>query len=147
VGNTKVDPSESPALGHRLILGAQVPDTGHTTVSPVRNIGGSSEVVEEVSAALEELLPAALNPVLAARGMADYLQLRTLVPDRPGHDRRYAIDCSRIERELGWTPRMSFSAGIRATVRWYLANLDWCERVQNGQYGGQRLGLSLDMEA
>ena len=116
------------------------------------NIGGNSErtnleVVAEVSAALEELLPAALNAALAARGMADYLQLRTLVPDRPGHDRRYAIDCSRIERELGWTPRMSFSAGIHVTVRWYLANRRWCERVQSGQYEGQRLGLSSVMEA
>jgi dTDP-glucose 4,6-dehydratase len=115
------------------------------------NIGGNSErtnleVVAEVSAALEELIPAALNTALAARGIADYLQLMTLVPDRPGHDRRYAIDCSRIERELGWTPRTSFSAGICATVRWYLANLEWCARVQSGQYGGQRLGLSPVME-
>jgi len=115
------------------------------------NIGGNSErtnleVVAEVSAVLEELMPAALNAALTARGLADYVQLQTLVPDRPGHDRRYAVDCSRIERELGWTPRMSFSAGIRATVRWYLANRQWCERVQSGQYEGQRLGVSPVME-
>lgn len=116
------------------------------------NIGGNSErtnleVIAEVSAALEQLMPSALNPSLAARGMADYLQLSTLVPDRPGHDRRYAIDCSRIERELGWVPRISFSAGMRATVSWYLANLEWCDRVQNGHYRGQRLGLSPVIEA
>jgi len=115
------------------------------------NIGGNSErsnleVVAEVSAALEELMPSALNPAPATRGLAEYFQLRTLVLDRPGHDRRYAIDCSRIKRELGWIPRMSSSAGISATVRWYLANLEWCERVQSGQYGGQRLGLSPVLE-
>ena len=70
------------------------------------NIGGNSErtnleVVAEASAALEELMPSALNPALAARGMADHLELRTLVPDRPGQDRPHAVDCSRIERELG----------------------------------------------
>lgn len=115
------------------------------------NIGGNSErtnleVVAEVSAALEELMPSALNSALAARGMTDYSQLITFMPDRPGHDRRYAIDCSRIERELGWTPRVSFSTGMWATVRWYLANLEWCDRVQNGQYRGQRLGLSQAIE-
>ena len=110
------------------------------------NIGGGCErtnlaVIAEVSAALEEAMPSALNPALAARGMTAYSQLLTFVPDRPGHDRRYAIDCSRIRRELAWIPRMDFSTGIRATVIWYLANLDWCDRVQNGQYEGQRLGL------
>jgi len=111
------------------------------------NIGGNSErtnleVIAEVAAALEDQMPSALNPALVARGIASYLSLTTFVPDRPGHDRRYAIDCSRIERELGWTPRMSFSSGIRATVSWYLANLEWCDRVQNGYYRGQRLGLA-----
>ena len=107
------------------------------------NLGGNSErtdleVVAEVAAALEESMPAALNPALAARGMKNYLQLKTSVPDRPGHDRRYAIDCSRIERELGWSPRIGFNPGIRATVRWYLANLDWCAAVQDGHHRGPR---------
>jgi dTDP-glucose 4,6-dehydratase len=111
------------------------------------NIGGNCErsnleVVAEVASALEESMPAALNPALAARGMETYLQLIELVQDRPGHDRRYAIDCSRIERELGWTPRTGFSAGMRATVSWYLKNLKWCAGVQNGNYRGQRLGLA-----
>jgi dTDP-glucose 4,6-dehydratase len=111
------------------------------------NLGGNSErtdleVVAEVAAALEESMPAALNPALAARGMKNYLQLKTSVPDRPGHDRRYAIDCSRIERELGWSPQVGFNPGIRATVRWYLANLDWCAAVQDGNHRGLRPGLS-----
>jgi dTDP-glucose 4,6-dehydratase len=111
------------------------------------NVGGNCErtnleVVAEVAAALEEQMPAALNPALAVREMENYLQLRTFVPDRPGHDRRYAIDCSRIERELGWRPRIGFDTGIRMTVSWYLANLEWCAGVQSGNYRGQRLGLS-----
>ena len=116
------------------------------------NIGGHSErtnleVVAEVFAALEDLMPSALNPALIARGLSDYVQLITPVPDRPGHDRRYAIDCSRMEREVGWTPSMNFSRGVRATVRWYLANLQWCDQVQKGRYNGQRLGLSRTIKA
>jgi dTDP-glucose 4,6-dehydratase len=111
------------------------------------NIGGNSErtnleVVAEVCNALDEVMPAALNPALGAREMTAYAQLVTFVSDRPGHDRRYAVDCSRIQRELGWSPRLNFTCGIRATVRWYLANLEWCDRVQHGWYAGQRLGLS-----
>jgi dTDP-glucose 4,6-dehydratase len=118
----------------------------HGRIGRSYNLGGNSEctnleVVAEVAAALEEQMPAALTPALVARGMENYLQLQTLVPDRPGHDRRYAIDCSRIERELGWTPRTTFAAGIRATVSWYLDNRQWCEGVQRGNYRGQRLGL------
>jgi dTDP-glucose 4,6-dehydratase len=63
------------------------------------------------------------------------------VKDRPGHDKRYAIDASRIRRELGWTPRESFESGLRRTVEWYLENERWCERVQSGAYRGERLGL------
>jgi dTDP-glucose 4,6-dehydratase len=63
------------------------------------------------------------------------------VPDRPGHDRRYAIDCSRIERELDWSSRISFEMGLRVTVRWYLLNRSWCQAVKQGRYDGGRLGL------
>ena len=62
--------------------------------------------------------------------------------DRPGHDRRYAIDASKIRRELGWTPRHAFEDGLRETVRWYLANRAWCEAVQSGKYRRERLGLA-----
>jgi dTDP-glucose 4,6-dehydratase len=116
------------------------------------NVGGRSErtnlqVVSEVCTALEELLPADSNAALAANGCKSYHDLITLVPDRPGHDRRYAIDCSRIERELGWTSRTSFEMGLRVTVRWYLLNRDWCQAVQRGQYDGRRLGLSVPRHA
>jgi dTDP-glucose 4,6-dehydratase len=115
------------------------------------NIGGRNErtnleVVTEVCAALEEVLPAKSNAALAANGCKSYRDLVTLVPDRPGHDRRYAIDCSRIERELGWSSRISFEMGLRVTVRWYLLNRGWCEAIQGEHYDGRRLGLSVSAE-
>jgi dTDP-glucose 4,6-dehydratase len=111
------------------------------------NIGGGGErtnlqVVDALCAALEAERPAATNPALAARGLRSYAGLKTFVPDRPGHDRRYAIDASKIRRELGWAPRHAFEDGLRKTVRWYLANRDWCEVVQSGTYRRERLGLS-----
>jgi len=111
------------------------------------NIGGGNErtnlqVVDALCAALEAERPAATNPALAARGLTSYAGLKTFVPDRPGHDRRYAIDASKIRRELGWAPRHAFEDGLRETVRWYLANRAWCEAVQSGSYRRERLGLS-----
>jgi dTDP-glucose 4,6-dehydratase len=110
------------------------------------NIGGGNErtnlqVVDALCAALETELPAAGNPALAARGLDSYAGLKAFVSDRPGHDRRYAIDASRIRRELGWAPRHAFEKGLRETVRWYLANRSWCEAVQSGSYRRERLGL------
>lgn len=67
--------------------------------------------------------------------------LITYVQDRPGHDRRYAIDASRIQKELGWKPQQDFASGIELTVRWYLENTAWIERIQSGEYRGERLGL------
>ena len=64
----------------------------------------------------------------------DALDLITFVKDRPGHDRRYAIDCSKIKRELGWTQKHTFEDGLRSTVRWYLENLDWVQSIQTGAY-------------
>jgi len=63
------------------------------------------------------------------------------VKDRPGHDRRYAIDASRITTTLGWRPRYDFEAGIDATVHWYLEHAEWCESAQSGRYRRERLGL------
>lgn len=125
-------------------------DRGH--VGRQYNIGGRNErtnleVVTEVCAALEELMPADTNAALAVNGCKSYRDLITLVPDRPGHDRRYAIDCSRIECELGWTSRISFEMGLRLTVRWYLLNRSWCQAVQQGNYDGRRLGLSAPRQA
>ncbi|SFP23756.1 dTDP-glucose 4,6-dehydratase [Ectopseudomonas composti] len=108
-------------------------------VGETYNIGGHNEqknldVVTAICALLEELAPQ--KPV----GISRYEELITYVQDRPGHDLRYAIDASKIERELGWVPEETFESGLRKTVQWYLDNLDWCRRVQDGSYQGQRLG-------
>ena len=108
----------------------------------VYNIGGwnekpNLEIVHTVCALLDELAPAAARGVVsAATGQAvqRYAELITHVKDRPGHDRRYAIDARKIERELGWRPAETFDTGIRKTVQWVLAHGDWVARVQSGAY-------------
>ena len=67
--------------------------------------------------------------------------LKTFVADRPGHDRRYAIDCAKAERDLGWRPTETLDSGLERTVDWYLANHDWCDAVTRGRYNRERLGL------
>jgi dTDP-glucose 4,6-dehydratase len=106
------------------------------------NIGGGNErtnleIVDRLCAVLEALAPAASNPAVGERG---YAGLKTFVADRPGHDRRYAIDAAKIRRELGWTAEHDFDRGVTKTVRWYLDRRDWCEAV-SGRYGRERLGL------
>ncbi|TSE34052.1 dTDP-glucose 4,6-dehydratase [Tepidimonas taiwanensis] len=106
------------------------------------NIGGRSEktnleVVRTVCALLDELAPAPQRGVRDARSGAPverYEQLITFVADRPGHDRRYAMDIRKIERELGWRPAETFESGIRKTVQWYLDHPQWVARVQSGAY-------------
>ena len=101
-------------------------------------VGGHGErtnkqVVEAICQQLDQLLPSG----------APHSKLITPVTDRPGHDRRYAIDPTRITTELGWQPRHSFEDGLAATVRWYLEQQDWCNRVrQKGGYSGERLGVA-----
>ena len=95
------------------------------------NVGGSNEktnieIVHSICALLDELFPKADD--------SSYKTQITHVKDRPGHDRRYAIDAHKIERELGWKPSESFETGIRKTVQWYLQNLEWVANVQNGNY-------------
>ncbi|MEW8625388.1 MAG: dTDP-glucose 4,6-dehydratase [Candidatus Thiodiazotropha sp.] len=103
----------------------------------VYNVGGNNEmsnleVVETLCALLDELAPdSEFKP---------HNQLKTFVNDRPGHDQRYAIDASKLERELGWTPLETFETGLRKTVQWYLENNLWCQRVLDGSYRGERLG-------
>ncbi|MBI4604185.1 MAG: dTDP-glucose 4,6-dehydratase [Planctomycetes bacterium] len=110
------------------------------------NLGGGSErtnlqVVDAICAALERLFPAARNPALAAKGSGSYAALKAFVQDRPGHDRRYAIDASKARAELGWRPAHTFETGLEGTVRWYLEHRGWCEDVQSGKYRRERLGL------
>ena len=111
------------------------------------NIGGDNErtnleIVDRLCEALDELRPVRSNPALAAlRGASSYRALQTRVPDRPGHDRRYAIDATKIRRELGWRPQHAVEPGLFRTVCWYLEHRDWCEQVQAGRYDRERLGL------
>jgi dTDP-glucose 4,6-dehydratase len=109
------------------------------TCGEVYNVGGSSErtnlqVVTAICAALDRKSP---HP-----RCADRTGLITHVTDRPGHDRRYAIDCTKLKTELQWQARMSFEQGLEQTVDWYLANEYWIKRVRDGSYQGERLGLS-----
>ena len=106
-------------------------------VGEVYNVGGDAErrnidVVKTLCALLDERRP-------REDGQSRATQI-TFVRDRPGHDRRYAIDASKLQRELGWLPKMSFEQGMAATVDWYLANQTWVARVLDGSYRMQRLG-------
>ncbi len=99
------------------------------------NIGGGNErtnleIVDLICDAVEGLRPG-----------TDARRLKTFVPDRPGHDRRYAIDATKIRRELGWRPERTFEVGLRSTVQWYAQRRDWCDGVQRGRYDRERLGL------
>ncbi len=116
------------------------------------NIGGGGErtnleLVNLLCEHLERQRPAATNPALAAAGVESYAALKTFVEDRPGHDRRYAIDADKVRRELGWRPAHDLDAGLAATVRWYLDHRDWCDAVQSGTYRRQRLGLGKGVAA
>ncbi|RAU19191.1 dTDP-glucose 4,6-dehydratase [Nitrincola tibetensis] len=115
-----------------LIRVAQVGEVGETY-----NIGGHNEkqnieVVNLLCELLDELRPKS----------QPYAKQITFVQDRPGHDVRYAIDASKIARELGWTPKETFETGLRKTVEWYLNNTVWWQRVLDGRYQGERLGIS-----
>ena len=101
------------------------------------NIGGNAE---RTNLQVVELICDILDQKLPRRGGASHRDLITFVSDRPGHDRRYAMDASKLERELGWTPRESFETGLARTVDWYLDNKWWWEPIRSGNYAGQRLG-------
>mgnify|MGYP001165108775 FL=1 len=108
------------------------------TIGQVYNIGGHNEktnleVVQTLCRILDEMVPGSPH--------RPHESLISFVEDRPGHDRRYAIDAGKIKKELGWVPRESFETGLKKTVSWYLDNKTWTERVQSGAYRGERLGL------
>jgi dTDP-glucose 4,6-dehydratase len=107
------------------------------------NIGGRAErtnlnVVETICAILDKKR-------LRANGKS-YADLITFVTDRPGHDRRYAIDASKIERELGWKQQETFETGLDKTIQWYLDNAWWWEPIRSGNYAGERLGSTVSKE-
>jgi dTDP-glucose 4,6-dehydratase len=100
-------------------------------VGEVYNIGGrcekpNIEIVKTVCGLLDEISPSSR--------FTPHSSLVTYVKDRPGHDRRYAIDCCKIENELGWTPKETFETGLRKTIQWYLDNAEWVELIQTGAY-------------
>jgi dTDP-glucose 4,6-dehydratase len=108
-------------------------------VGETYNIGGHNEktnieVVEMICDLLEEIAPE------KPHGISTYRELIAFVKDRPGHDARYAIDASKIRRELGWMPEETFETGLRKTVQWYLDNTEWWERVLSGAYRLERIG-------
>ncbi len=109
-------------------------------INETYNIGGHNElqnieVVKTVCSILDELIPSKLD------GVDQYEQLIVYVDDRVGHDVRYAIDATKISDELNWKPDETFETGIKKTVEWYLGNNIWCNRVKDGSYQGERLGV------
>lgn len=114
-------------------------------VGETYNIGGHNEkqnieVVNTLCELLEEFVPN--NPFSKSSNNPEgFKSLITYVADRPGHDIRYAIDASKIEKELGWVPEETFETGMRKTVQWYLGNSEWAKRVQDGSYQRERLGV------
>jgi dTDP-glucose 4,6-dehydratase len=110
------------------------------------NIGGGNELtnlalLDLICASIDALSPAADNDALRRAGKTAYRDLKVHVPDRLGHDRRYAINASKIKAELGWAPSIGFKTGLRETVRWYLDNRAWADAVQRkARYERERLG-------
>jgi dTDP-glucose 4,6-dehydratase len=114
------------------------------------NLGGGNErtnlaVVDAICDALEGVVPAASNAAMARAGVRSYRDLKTHVVDRSGHDRRYAVDCGKARRELGWSPARDFEQGLAETVRWYVAHREWVDAVQaKARYERERLGVGAE---
>jgi dTDP-glucose 4,6-dehydratase len=102
------------------------------------NIGGHNE---KTNLELVHMLCELLDELVSNSPSVPHKSLIKFVQDRPGHDMRYAIDASKIERELGWVPRETITTGLQKTVQWYLENERWCQNIQSGTYRSERLGL------
>ena len=114
-------------MGHSALLFANK----NKTINELQNI----DVVRTICSILDELVPSKFD------GIQQYEQLIRYVDDRAGHDVRYAIDASKIADQLNWTPSETFLTGIKKTIEWYLKNTVWCDRITNGSYKGERLGI------
>ena len=109
------------------------------TIGETYNVGGNNEIkniqiVEEICDVLNDIHPAGSGK--------SYHELITFVKDRPGHDFRYAIDASKLKKEIGWEPKESFNTGIQKTIEWYLKNEEWWKTIQENTYKQERLGIS-----
>ena len=149
----RANPSPSMAMGNtsatgcmlKTIVGAFCWLCGRARVgNSIISAGGGERtnraVVEQLCTILEELLPPQ-KMWNSEASRAAYSDLITCVPDRPGHDRRYAIDATKIRTQLGWQPRYTFKQGLAQTVRWYVDNRRWCEAIGADRYNRERLGL------
>ena len=128
--------------GHNEKTNLEVVETICTILDELAPRGGASVKGEELSVKSEDTPISRLTP--HSSSLTPYSSLITYVADRPGHDRRYAIDASKIAKELNWQPIETFESGIRKTVQWYLDNQQWCKNVQDGSYQRERLGVGVD---
>jgi len=108
-------------------------------VGETYNIGGNNEIT---NLDIVKTICNILDKIKPRQNSKSYLELISFVPDRPGHDFRYAIDSSKIQEKLNWAPKETFESGISKTISWYLNNQDWCLNIQNTKYSQERLGLN-----
>jgi dTDP-glucose 4,6-dehydratase len=109
------------------------------TIGETYNVGGNNEIK---NIQIVEVICDILNDIRPAGSGKSYHELINFVKDRPGHDFRYAIDASKLKKEIGWEPKESFNTGIQKTIEWYLKNEEWWKTIQENTYKQERLGIS-----
>ena len=109
------------------------------TIGETYNVGGNNEIK---NIQIVEVICDVLNDIHPAGSGKSYHELITFVKDRPGHDFRYAIDASKLKKQIGWEPKESFNTGIQKTIEWYLKNEEWWKTIQENTYKQERLGIS-----